>query len=72
MGQTQTPKAAEAQQEAKPVEEIAEEFKTPTWQVAGLMAAKGWAAGKALTKDEYKGALFAWLKGSIKGAKGGK
>jgi hypothetical protein len=67
MGQTQTPKAAEGTPQARPIEELSKEFKTPDWQVGGLMAAQGWAAGKELTREEYKDALFKWLKGSMAG-----
>lgn len=54
-----------------PIEEIATSQGIPRWQLAGVMAANNWAAGKELDSKDFEQALNSFLKGPMTGVEKG-
>ncbi len=51
-----------------PVEEWVGKKGIPKWQLAGAMRMQGWAAGKAVTENEFDAAIKKFVKKPLGGA----
>lgn len=60
---------AKNNEEFIPVGELKARKETPDAVFAGVLAAKGWKDGKAVTEKEYEAAVEAFLKAPVDGRK---